>query len=104
MAQNTIPTLGGVPVKLYGGFPQVGKVAPPFSLVDKDLKDITLNSFADKRKVLNIAPIRARFCSAGGIESQLICEEPVQRTIKDCWPSRQFAWIANKFIYSRDTK
>src|ERR1039458_3722063 len=58
MANNTTPTptLGGSPVKLYGEFPQVGKVAPPFSLVNKDLQNITLDSFAGKRKVLNIVP------------------------------------------------
>ncbi len=49
-------TLGGNPVKLYGDFPQEGKVAPPFSLVDKDLQNITLESFGAKRKVLNIVP------------------------------------------------
>jgi thiol peroxidase len=50
------PTLGGKPVKLFGEFPQVGQVAPPFSLVNKDLQDITLSSFGAKRKVLNIVP------------------------------------------------
>lgn len=49
-------TLGGTPVKLYGDFPQVGKPAPSFSLVNKDLQDITLGSYAGKRKVLNIVP------------------------------------------------
>lgn len=54
---NSLTTaLGGTPVKLYGDFPQVGKSAPSFSLVDKDLQDITLGSFAGKRKVLNIVP------------------------------------------------
>ena len=48
--------LGGTPVKLYGDFPQVGKPAPSFSLVNKDLEDITLGSYAGKRKVLNIVP------------------------------------------------
>ncbi|HEU0187724.1 MAG TPA: thiol peroxidase [Gallionellaceae bacterium] len=50
------PTLGGKPVKLFGEFPQVGQVAPPFSLVNKDLQDITLASFGAQRKVLNIVP------------------------------------------------
>jgi len=54
MTQST--TLGGSPVHLYGGFPQVGQTAPAFSLVSKDLKDLTLNDFAGKRKVLNIVP------------------------------------------------
>ena len=48
--------LAGTPVKLYGDFPQVGKPAPAFSLVNKDLQDITLGSYAGKRKVLNIVP------------------------------------------------
>ncbi len=48
--------LAGIPVKLYGDFPQVGKPAPAFSLVNKDMQDITLGSYAGKRKVLNIVP------------------------------------------------
>lgn len=58
MSHNTAPitTLGGSPVKLYGEFPQVGKTAPAFSLVNQDLQNTTLESFADKRKVLNIVP------------------------------------------------
>ncbi len=51
-----VTTLGGVPVKLYGEFPQVGNPAQPFTLVNKDLKDITLESFGKQRKVLNIVP------------------------------------------------
>ena len=50
------PTLGGSPVKLYGELPQVGKTAPSFSLVNQDLENIALESFANKRKVLNIVP------------------------------------------------
>ena len=49
-------TLGGVPVTLFGTFPAVGQTAPDFSLVDKDLQDVSLKSFAGKRKVLNIVP------------------------------------------------
>jgi thiol peroxidase len=56
-ASNKIAvTLGGEPVTLYGTFPTVGQTAPAFTLVDKDLKDVTLQSFAGKRKVLNIVP------------------------------------------------
>jgi len=54
MAHST--TLGGNPVQLNGNFPKVGQTAPAFSLVGKDLKDITLDSFGSKRKVLNIVP------------------------------------------------
>ena len=56
MTTNTTPTLGGSPVKLYGEFPQLGKTSPAFSLVNQDLQNITLESFANKRKVLNIVP------------------------------------------------
>jgi thiol peroxidase len=56
MPETTIPTLGGTPVKLNGKFPQAGGAAPPFSLVNKDLQDTTLQSFGAKRKVLNIVP------------------------------------------------
>jgi thiol peroxidase len=49
-------TLGGNPVDVKGNFPQPGQKAPPFSLVGKDLKDVTLAGFTGKRKVLNIVP------------------------------------------------
>lgn len=48
--------LKGNPVTLLGKFPSVGQRAPAFSLVDKDLKDVGLNEFAGKRKVLDISP------------------------------------------------
>jgi len=56
MSGNPTPTLGGNPVKLNGTFPQVGEPARPFTLVNKDLQDITLASFGNRRKVLNIVP------------------------------------------------
>ena len=56
MTTNTTPTLDGSPVKLYGEFPRVGNTSPAFSLVNQDLQNITLESFANKRKVLNIVP------------------------------------------------
>jgi thioredoxin-dependent peroxiredoxin len=55
-SDKTSVTLGGAPITLFGEFPKVGQVAPAFTLVDKDLKDITLKSFAGKRKILNIVP------------------------------------------------
>ena len=54
MAHST--ALGGNPVQLNGDFPKVGQTAPAFSLVNKDLQDITLSSFGNKRKVLDIVP------------------------------------------------
>jgi len=49
-------TLGGEPVTLFGSFPAVGQLAPDFSLVDRDLKDVSLKDYSGKRKVLNIVP------------------------------------------------
>lgn len=49
-------TLGGNPIQVGGAVPQAGSTAPAFKLVAKDLSDTTLDSFAGKRKVLNIFP------------------------------------------------
>ena len=46
----------GNPIRIEGTFPQVGQKAPAFSLVNRDLKDVTLAAFAGKKKVLNIVP------------------------------------------------
>ncbi len=56
ISNKTAVTLGGAPLTLFGAFPAVGQQAPAFTLVDKDLKDVSLQSFAGKRKVLNIVP------------------------------------------------
>lgn len=52
---NTV-TLGGNPLTVAGTFPQKGQAAPAFSLVGKDLADVSLASFSGLRKVLNIFP------------------------------------------------
>lgn len=46
----------GNPIRIEGDFPSVGQKAPAFSLVNRDLKDVTLADFAGKKKVLNIVP------------------------------------------------
>ncbi|NUW41423.1 thiol peroxidase [Nonomuraea rhodomycinica] len=46
----------GNPVTVGGTFPQPGAEAPTFSLVGKDLSDVTLASFGSSVKVLNIFP------------------------------------------------
>ncbi len=56
VANKVAVTLDGAPVTLYGTFPAVKQTAPAFTLVDKDLKDVTLQSFEGRRKVLNIVP------------------------------------------------
>ena len=49
-------TLKGQPVQVDGSLPANGAQAPAFSLVGKNLSDVTLASFAGQRKVLNIFP------------------------------------------------
>lgn len=49
-------TFAGNPITLNGNFPTVGAKALPFTLVNKDLKDVSLQDFAGKRKVLSIVP------------------------------------------------
>ena len=49
-------TLKGNPVHTSGELPAVGSKAPDFKLTTADLSDVTLASYAGKRKVLNIVP------------------------------------------------
>ncbi|OCX17350.1 thiol peroxidase [Pseudomonas graminis] len=49
-------TRRGSPVQISGELPTVGSKAPAFKLVAADLSDATLETFAGKRKVLNIFP------------------------------------------------
>jgi thiol peroxidase len=49
-------TLQGNPIHTNGELPAEGTTAPGFSLVDKDLNDVSLSDYAGKTKVLNIVP------------------------------------------------
>jgi len=49
-------TVGGNPIQVEGRFPAPGDQAPDFTLVAGDLSDVSLGSFAGKRKLLNIVP------------------------------------------------
>ena len=53
MAQTA---LQGNPVQLSGELPAVGSSAPDFSLTAGDLSDVSLASYAGKKKLLNIVP------------------------------------------------
>lgn len=58
-------TLQGNPVPVAGTFPLVGQSARPFSLVNKDLADVALASYAGQRKILNIFPsVDTSVCAA----------------------------------------
>jgi thiol peroxidase len=49
-------TFKGSPVETVGTLPAVGSQAPDFSLTNSDLQDVTLKTFAGKRKILSIVP------------------------------------------------
>lgn len=49
-------TLRGNPISTYGEMPRQGAHAPDFTLVNADLKDVTLADFKGKKKLLNIVP------------------------------------------------
>lgn len=49
-------TLRGNPVSVGGTLPAVGSIAPALRLTPGDLKDVSLQDYAGKRKVLNIYP------------------------------------------------
>ena len=49
-------TLRGNPLHTNGDLPAVGSKAPEFKAVAKDLSDVSLATYAGKRKVLNIFP------------------------------------------------
>lgn len=55
----------GNPVSVDGQIPGPGQSAKPFTLVAKDLSDVSLSQYAGKRKVLNIFPsIDTGVCAA----------------------------------------
>ena len=49
-------TFQGEPLNTCGDLPAVGTQAPAFSLASRELVDVTLATYAGKRKVLNIVP------------------------------------------------
>ena len=49
-------TFLGKPVSTCGDLPAVGKKAPDFSLTSGKLTDVSLASYAGKKKILNIVP------------------------------------------------
>jgi len=49
-------TLKGTEIHTTGELPAVGEKAPDFVLVDGDLNDVSLATYAGKKKLLNIVP------------------------------------------------
>ncbi|HUW97353.1 MAG TPA: thiol peroxidase [Acidiferrobacter sp.] len=49
-------TFKGKPYTTSGDLPKIGTKAPSFRLVDGALRDVTLDQFKGKRKIINIVP------------------------------------------------
>ncbi len=49
-------TFKGNPIEVGGSFPRLGQTAEDFTLVGKDLNEVSLRDYAGRRKVLNIVP------------------------------------------------
>ncbi|MCL7929546.1 thiol peroxidase [Halomonas llamarensis] len=49
-------TRAGEPMEVAGTLPTVGETAPALTLTNVELKDVTLDDYTGKRKVLNIVP------------------------------------------------
>ncbi len=49
-------TLQGNEIHTNGSLPEIGSVAPDFTLVNKDLENVSLSSFPGKKKLLSIVP------------------------------------------------
>ena len=49
-------TLQGNPFNTNGSLPAVGTAAPDFNLVTKDLADVSLKTYAGKKKLISIVP------------------------------------------------
>ena len=49
-------TMMGNPIEVSGNFPKKGEKVTTLTLTNKELADVTLDTYAGKRKVLNIFP------------------------------------------------
>ncbi len=49
-------TLQGNEIHTNGSLPEIGAAAPDFTLVNKDLEDVTLATFPGKKKIISIVP------------------------------------------------
>jgi thioredoxin-dependent peroxiredoxin len=56
MERTGVVTFAGNPLTLLGSSIKVGDKAPGFTLVDKDLKEVSLSDFAGKVKIFSVTP------------------------------------------------
>jgi len=56
MERTGVVTFAGNPLTLLGNPTKVGDKAPDFTVVDKDLKDVSLSELAGKVKIISVTP------------------------------------------------
>ena len=56
MERTGLVTFAGNPLTLLGNPTKIGDKAPGFTLVDKDLKEVSLSDFTGKVKILSVTP------------------------------------------------
>jgi len=56
MERKDIVTMKGNPLTLIGTEVQIGGKAPSFTVLDRDLKEVNLNDFAGKIKIISVTP------------------------------------------------
>ena len=62
-------TLHGTTINLEGDLPEIGSAAPDFTLVDRDLNNVSLGTFGDSRKLLSILPsVDTPVCAKSSIQ------------------------------------
>ena len=72
-------TFKGNPVRTSGELPKVGATAPDFKLTGADLADVTMASYAGKKKLLNIVPsLDTGICATS---AKKFNEKPVANTV-----------------------
>ena len=74
-------TLGGKPVEVAGDLPEVGSKAPPFTLVDKDLKDVTLSEAGDDNDAVDAA-YRTKYGRHSGYVEPMVGPEARATTLR----------------------
>ena len=99
----TTVTLHGNEVHLEGTLPKIGSDAPNFTLVDRDLNDVTLSTFGDTRKLLSIVPsLDTPVCATSSMkfdeEAAKLDDKSVMLVI-----SADLPFAMNRFCTEKDT-
>lgn len=100
--ENTV-YFNGIPMRLAGRMPEVGEMAPKFTLTAQDLSDITLDDFKGRRLVLNIFPSLDTDVCAASVRRFNVMASELENTSVLC-VSADLPFAASKFCAANDIK